>query len=93
MVEHLALIGVRLAIVAAGLALAYLSFRAYRKSSGTGPLLALSAAFTLITVGAVIEGVLFEFVGYSLTQVHAIESAVTAIGLAIVLYAIQSTRH
>lgn len=92
MVSHIILVAVRLAVVVAGLALAYLSYRAYRKKSNVIPMLALSAAFTLITLGAVIEGVLFEFVGYGLMQVHIIESAIVAVGLAIVLFAIHATK-
>jgi hypothetical protein len=94
MVVHLVLVSVRLAVVVAGLALAYLSYRGYRrKGSNSGSLLALSVAFILIVLGAVVEGILYEFMGYSLTLVHTVESAITAAGLAVVLFAIHATRE
>ncbi len=92
MVLHFILVGVRLAVVVAGLVLTYVSYDSYRRRHNSGSLLALSIAFALITLGAVVEGVLFEAVGYSLTQVHAAESAVTAVALMITLFAIYITR-
>ncbi len=51
-------------------------------------MLFLAIGFLLITVGTIIEGILFEFFGYSLLTVNIVGSIVTLGGLISVVYSI-----
>ncbi|MDJ0269313.1 MAG: hypothetical protein NXY59_01965 [Aigarchaeota archaeon] len=89
---HIALVIARLALVVAGLILVYISYQARKKIANKPPFVVLSVAFLLITLGAVIEGILSEFFQYSLVAAHTIEALITAVGFALVLYAIYVTK-
>jgi len=80
-----------LAVVIVGIGLAYTTFIIFLKKPRRTPLLYLSIAFALITAGTASEFLLLDL-GYSLTFSQTIESVITAVGLATVLYAIRSTR-
>lgn len=92
MVFHIVLVAVRLAIVAAGAALAFLCYRTYRRKRENS-LLHLAVGFILVTMGAVVEGALYEFLKIGLLEVHTIESAIVAAGFSVVLYAIYTTKQ
>ena len=88
---HTILAAIRIAIVINGLIIAYLCYKAYKREKLVEFTL-LTIAFTLITVGILIEGILFEFFRMSLVDVHTFESLVTAVGYIIILYAIYRIR-
>ena len=70
-----------------GLLLAYLSLKAYRKSKSNN-MLFLSIGFGIITVGSILAGLLFEFLGFSLLQVNIVESFIILIGFIMIMYSI-----
>tara|TARA_Y100000782_G_scaffold54232_1_gene60322 strand:+ start:295 stop:573 length:279 start_codon:yes stop_codon:yes gene_type:complete len=70
-----------------GLLLAYLSLKAYRKSKSTN-MLFLSIGFGIITVGSILAGLSFEFLGFSLLQVNIVESLMILIGFIMIMYSI-----
>ena len=70
-----------------GLMLAYLSLKAYRKSESKN-MLFLSIGFGIITVGSVLAGLSFEFLGFSLLQVNIVESLMILIGFIMIMYSI-----
>lgn len=70
-----------------GLLLAYLSLKAYRKSKSNN-LLFLSIGFGIITVGSILAGLSFEFLGFSLLQVNIVESLMILIGFIMIMYSI-----
>jgi len=70
-----------------GLLLAYLSIKAYRKSKSKN-MLFLSIGFGIITVGSILAGLSFEFLGFSLLQVNIVESLMILVGFIMVLYSI-----
>jgi hypothetical protein len=55
-------------------------------------MLLLSAGFTLITVGVVVEGLLFEFLNFDLFEAHTVESILVALGFGTILYSIYGTK-
>jgi hypothetical protein len=70
-----------------GLLLAYLSLKAYRKSKSNN-MLFLSIGFGIITVGSILAGLSFEFLGFSLLQVNIVESFIILIGFIMIMYSI-----
>ena len=70
-----------------GLMLAYLSLKAYRKSESKN-ILFLSIGFGIITVGSILAGLSFEFLGFSLLQVNIVESSMILIGFIMIMYSI-----
>ena len=70
-----------------GLMLAYLSLKAYRKSESKN-MLFLSIGFGIITVGSILAGLSFEFLGFSLLQVNIVESSMILIGFIMIMYSI-----
>ena len=70
-----------------GLLLAYLSIKAYRKSKSKN-MLFLSIGFGIITVGSILAGLSFEFLGFSLLQVNIVESLMILIGFIMIMYSI-----
>lgn len=78
----LVLIVARVALFALGAATTAISFRAFRRE-GTRYLRDATLAFGIITVGVVIEGVLYQFTTLSLEQVHVVESVTIGLGLVV----------
>lgn len=91
MSAHITLVLVRLLIVALGTTIVYLSFKSHRQNHSNAMLL-LSIGFVLITVGAVIEGVLFEFLAFDIFRAHTVESVLVASGLIAIVYSVYGTR-
>ncbi len=82
---------VRVAIVILAAILAYLAYRAHHRRNNKG-LLFLSIGFAIISVGAAIEGILFEFFTYSILTVHLIESVIVLFALLFMVYSIYGVR-
>ncbi len=51
-------------------------------------MLILGIGFGIITASAVMEGILFEFFGFSLLDTHLIESLGIALGFSVIIYSI-----
>ncbi|MFT4923163.1 MAG: hypothetical protein ACI8XM_002388 [Haloarculaceae archaeon] len=67
--------------------LAYLSYRAYRRTASI-PLRTLSIGIGLLTVGALLGGTLHHLVGISLETSVGVQSVVTATGFAVMTYSL-----
>lgn len=83
---------VKMVIVAIGAFIVHLMFKTHRRI-GSQSMLWLAIGFSLITLGAIVEGILFEFLGYTLLEVNIIGSIVTLCGLISVLYSIYGTSN
>ena len=89
MTEHWVLVSLRLGIVAAGSLAGLWSLRlGLRKRERRTAYLLLAAGFGMLTLGAVVEGLLFELARWDLSDAHAGEAVVTAAGFALVLLSI-----
>lgn len=69
---------------------AYLAAKSYRRGNDRA-MLFLSAGFSLIALGALMSGVLFEFFNFELEHAYIAESVLTAAGLATIVYSIYGT--
>jgi len=81
---QLALIGARVLLLGLGVGTTAISYRAYRRNP-SAYLRNASLGFAFITLGVLVEGVLFEVTALTLTQVHIVESLALACGLGVLL--------
>jgi hypothetical protein len=84
---HIDLVIAKVVTLALGVLIASQAYRGYR-DHGQEPMLYLSAGFLLVSVGAVIEGVLFDVVGLELLVAGTIQTSVLAVGLLVILYSL-----
>ncbi|WP_255197344.1 DUF7521 family protein [Halorarius litoreus] len=84
---HTELIIAKLVTVLLGLLIAGQAYRGYRRHAST-PMLYLSVGFILISVGSVLEGILFDVVGLSIFQAGTVETALVAAGMLVILYSL-----
>ncbi|MFB6354240.1 MAG: hypothetical protein ABEJ92_09155 [Halobacteriales archaeon] len=78
----------RLAVLALGLAVTAISYRAYRRS-GTGYLRTAAVGFGIISLGVFVEGVLFELFELDLALVHVVESVAIGLGFVVLLQSLR----
>ena len=83
---------IKVVTVAIGVWIVRLLLRGHRREKSQS-MLFLAIGFILITVGAIIEGILFEFFDYSLLEVNIVGSMVTLGGLIFVVYSIYGTSN
>ncbi len=81
------LIAAKTAILAFGSALTYLSYSAFRRTNSRA-LRALAIGFGLLTLGALLGGVLHQFAGISLEVSVSVQSVFTAVGFAVMTYSL-----
>ncbi len=84
---HIELVIAKLITVALGLLIAYQAFRGYR-AHGNEPMLYVAIGFLFISIGAVIEGVLFDVAGLSIFLAGTIQTAIVAVGMLVILYSL-----
>ncbi len=72
--------------------IAGLSYVAYRRH-GAGLMIFIAFGFGLLTVGLLIEGLLFELFAISLDMAHLVESTVTLAGLMVLAYYLMPRRR
>ncbi|MFB6104159.1 MAG: hypothetical protein ABEJ57_03620 [Halobacteriaceae archaeon] len=84
---HVELVVAKLLTVALGLLIAAQAYRGYRRN-GSDPMLFVAIGFVFISVGAVIEGVLFEVLGWSIYVSGAVQTTIVAIGMLVILYSL-----
>ena len=84
---HQALVIAKLVTMGLGFLVAYQAYLGYRRHHSE-PMRYVAVGFLLISVGAVIEGVLFEVVGLSIFTAGAIQTTLVAAGMIAVLYSL-----
>ena len=84
---HIELVIAKTVTAALGVAIAYQAYRGYREF-GSEPMLYVAIGFLFISVGSVIEGVLFDVVGLSIFLAGTIQTALVAVGMLVILYSL-----
>ena len=84
---HTALVVAKLVTMTLGFLVAYQAYVAHRRS-GSESMLYVAVGFALISVGAIIEGILFDVVGMTLHDSGTVSTAFVAAGILSVLYAL-----
>jgi hypothetical protein len=84
---HIELVIAKLITVGLGLLITYQAYKGYR-TYGSEPMLYVAIGFLFISVGSVIEGVLFDVVGLSIFLSGTIQTTVVAAGMLVILYSL-----
>jgi hypothetical protein len=83
----IALVAVKTGTLLLGGLITFFSLKAHRRT-GSPALRALAIGFGLVTVGALIAGVGHQFTSLSLTHSVVIESSLTLVGFAVIVYSL-----
>lgn len=84
---HLELVAAKIITVLLGLAIAGQAYRGYRRYDSR-PMLYLAMGFGLISVGSVLEGVLFDVIGLSIFEAGTAQTGLVAVGMLVILYSL-----
>jgi hypothetical protein len=84
---HIELVIAKLVTVGLGLLISYQAFKGYR-SYGSEPMLYVAIGFLFISVGSVIEGVLFDVFDLSIFLSGTIQTGIVAVGMVVILYSL-----
>ncbi|WP_433633549.1 DUF7521 family protein [Halomicrococcus sp. NG-SE-24] len=84
---HIGLVIAKIVVVVIGLLIARQSYRAYLRYENR-PMLYLAIGFAIISVGAVIEAVLYEVMNLSIFYAGMIQTTIVAIGMVAILYSL-----
>jgi len=83
----IALVAVKTGTLLLGSLITFLSLKAHRRT-GSPALRSLGIGFGLVTVGALLAGVGHQFTSLSLAESIVIESALTFLGFAVIVYSL-----
>jgi len=84
---HIELVIAKLITVGLGLLITYKAYKGYR-TYGSEPMLYVAIGFLFISIGSVIEGVLFDVLGLSIFLSGTIQTAIVAFGMLVILYSL-----
>lgn len=84
---HITLVIAKLVTMALGFLIAHQAYRGY-SAHGSKPMFYVAVGFIFISVGAVIEGILFEVVGLEIYVAGTAQTMIVAIGMAVILYSL-----
>ena len=85
--EHLFLLSVRALVMLFGLVIVYLSYKSYKKTQSRS-LKFVSAGFTLVTLGSVIESLIYGLGFTDLLIAQSAESLIVLAGFAVLIYSL-----
>ncbi len=91
MFDHPLLVAAKLAVLVLGAGVSGLSFLAWRRT-GERLMAILATAFLLVAVGSFAEGVLFEFLGWTLFAVAIVQTLFVLAGLSLVAVVLRPRR-
>jgi len=84
---HIELVIAKLVTVGLGLLITYQAYKGYRVH-GSQPMLYVAIGFLFISIGSVIEGLLFDVVGLSIFLSGTIQTTIVACGMLVILYSL-----
>ena len=84
---HTELVVAKVITMTLGFIIAYKAYQGYRLYDSQ-PMLYVAIGFTFISFGAVIEGILFDVVGFSIFLAGTVQTAIVAVGMLFVLYSL-----
>jgi hypothetical protein len=84
---HIELVIAKLVTIGLGLLITYQAYKGYRVY-GSEPMLYVAVGFLFISIGSVIEGVLYDVVGLSIFMAGTIQTAIVAVGMLVILYSL-----
>lgn len=88
---HLGLVAAKFVVVVLGLLVAYQGYRAYLRER-SHRMLFVAAGFALISVGSVLEGLLYDVAHLSVFVSGMVQTGFLAVGMALILYSLFVTQ-
>ena len=88
---HLGLVVAKFVVVVLGLLIAYQGYRAYLREQ-SHRMLFVAIGFALISVGSVLEGLLYDVVRLSVFVSGTVQTGFLAVGMALMLYSLFVTQ-
>lgn len=85
--QHIWFIAAKLLTIGLGFLIAYQAYRGYQRNDAK-LMLYVAVGFVFISIGGVLEGLLFEVFRFSITEAGFVATLVTAVGLLSILYAL-----
>lgn len=77
----------QIAIALAGVVIVYYAYKGHRRTKSRS-LLFLAVGFVFITIGTVVDGLLFEFLGFDLISGEIVEACSQLSGFLLIIYSI-----
>ena len=84
---HIELVIAKAITMVIGLLIAGTAYRGYRRS-GSESMLYLAVGFAIISIGAVIEGILFDVLHFSIFWAGTVQTSIVAVGMLVILYSL-----
>jgi Na+/proline symporter len=84
---HIELVIAKVVTMVIGLVIAGTAYRGYKRS-GEESMLYLAVGFAIISVGAVVEGVFFDVLHFSIFWAGTIQTSIVAAGMLVILYSL-----
>lgn len=84
---HFELVVAKLVTMCLGFLIAYQAFKGYRLT-GSEPMLYVGIGFLFVSVGAIIEGILFDVFEFSIFLAGTVQTIIVAIGMVVILYSL-----
>ncbi len=84
---HVELVIAKLITMGLGFLIAYKAYRGYRVYDSE-PMLYVATGFLFISFGAVIEGLLFDVLEFSIFLAGAVATTIVAVGMVVILYSL-----
>ncbi|MFB6085011.1 MAG: hypothetical protein ABEJ94_12285 [Halorientalis sp.] len=84
---HIELVIAKLATLGLGILIAYQAYRGYRVH-GSKSMFYVAIGFLVISVGAILEGILFDVLGMEIFVASAIQTGIVAVGMLVILYSL-----
>ncbi|WP_396610657.1 hypothetical protein ACH9L7_10475 [Haloferax sp. S1W] len=84
---HTELVIAKLVTMGIGLVIAATAYRGYRRTERSS-MLYLSVGFTIISIGSVIEGILFDVLHFSIFWAGTVQTSIVAVGMLVILYSL-----
>lgn len=84
---HVALLLAKAVVVVTGLVIAYHGYKGYRRNDSR-PMLFLAVGLGFVSIGSVCESVFYDVIGLSMFVSGMTQTAIVAIGMISILYAL-----
>lgn len=84
---HIELVIAKLITVGLGLLITYKAYKGYQTYQNE-PMLYVAIGFLFISIGSIMEGVLFDVVGLSIFVAGAIQTTIVATGMLVIIYSL-----
>lgn len=84
---HVELVIAKLVTMGLGFLIAHQAYRGYRVH-GSEPMLYVAIGFVFISIGAIIEGLLFDVFGFSIFIAGTVATGIVALGMVVILYSL-----